>query len=47
MTKKEIADSIIAVLKKEVVPATGCTEPIALAYAAAVARKYLAAEPEK
>ena len=28
----------IAILKEELMPAMGCTEPIALAYAAALAR---------
>ena len=31
----------IQILKEELVPAMGCTEPIALAYGAAVARKTL------
>lgn len=31
----------VNILKEELVPAMGCTEPIAIAYAAAVARKYL------
>lgn len=34
------------VLKEQLIPATGCTEPIALAYGAAVARKTLGAMPE-
>lgn len=34
-------------MKKELVPAFGCTEPIALAYASAVAREILGMEPEK
>ncbi|MBE6011446.1 L-cysteine desulfidase family protein [Anaeropeptidivorans aminofermentans] len=38
---------ILSVLKKELVPASGCTEPIAIAYAAATARFYLGEEPEK
>lgn len=38
--------SYLAILKEELVPATGCTEPIAIAYAAAVARSYLGALPE-
>lgn len=33
------------VLKSQLIPATGCTEPIALAYAAALARKALGAVP--
>lgn len=37
----------VDVLKKELVPALGCTEPIAIAYAAARASKLLGAEPEK
>ncbi|MDE6964710.1 MAG: L-serine ammonia-lyase, iron-sulfur-dependent, subunit alpha, partial [Lachnospiraceae bacterium] len=35
------------VLKEQLIPATGCTEPIALAYAAAVGRKTLGTMPEK
>lgn len=35
------------VLKKELVPAFGCTEPIAVAYASAVARQVLGRMPEK
>lgn len=37
----------IAVLRKELIPAFGCTEPIAIAYAAAKARDILGAEPER
>ena len=37
----------IKILEKELVPAMGCTEPIALAYCAATARKALGAEPVK
>lgn len=36
----------INILKEELVPAMGCTEPIALAYAAAVARETLGKMPE-
>lgn len=36
----------IAILKEELVPAMGCTEPISLAYAAAVARYTLGCLPE-
>lgn len=37
----------IAILKEELVPAGGCTEPIAIAYTAAVARKTLGRKPER
>lgn len=41
--EKEIFNRI---LKEELVPATGCTEPVAIAYAAAAAKKALGCEPE-
>ncbi len=44
---KNIYESCIAVLKDELVPAMGCTEPVAVAYAAALAREMLGAVPEK
>ncbi len=37
----------IAILKEELVPAMGCTEPIAIAYAAAKAREILGTQPER
>ena len=37
----------IQILKEELIPAMGCTEPIALAYAAAVARETLGEMPDK
>ena len=37
----------VSILAEELKPAMGCTEPIALAYAAAVARKVLGEVPEK
>ena len=37
----------IQILKEELVPAMGCTEPIALAYAAAKARDVLGCIPDK
>ena len=40
-------DAYIKILEEELVPAMGCTEPIALAYAAAKAREVLGAIPEK
>jgi len=36
----------VAILKEELVPAMGCTEPIALAYAAAKAREILGTQPQ-
>ena len=36
----------VTILKEELVPATGCTEPIALAYAAAKAKEVLGETPE-
>ena len=36
-----------AILRKELIPATGCTEPIALAYAAALGRRLLGCLPER
>lgn len=36
-----------AILRRELVPAQGCTEPAAVAYAAARARQLLGAEPEE
>ena len=43
---KPLYDAYVSILKEELVPAMGCTEPIALAYAAALARKTLGALPE-
>ena len=37
----------IQILKEELIPAMGCTEPIALAYAAAKAREVLGAMPDR
>ncbi len=37
--------TFISILTQELVPAAGCTEPIAIAYAAAVARKYISSFP--
>ena len=39
--------SYIQILKEELIPAMGCTEPIALAYAAAKAREVLGCLPDK
>lgn len=40
-------DAYIQILKEELVPAMGCTEPIAVAYAAAKAREVLGKMPER
>lgn len=40
-------NNFIAILEEELVPALGCTEPIAIAYAAARARQALGMFPEK
>ena len=37
----------VKILEEELKPAMGCTEPIALAYAAAMARKVLGEMPDK
>ncbi|MBR2860361.1 MAG: serine dehydratase subunit alpha family protein [Clostridia bacterium] len=42
---RKIYDAFVRILKKELVPAMGCTEPIAVAYAAAVAAKELGTLP--
>lgn len=43
---KKIYDAYVAILKTELVPALGCTEPIAIAFAAAKARAVLGSFPE-
>ena len=43
----EIISSILTILNEEIVPAEGCTEPIALAYAGAKVREILGTIPEK
>ena len=47
MLSKEYYRTYVQILKDELVPAMGCTEPIAIAYAGAVARKILGALPER
>ena len=48
MTKDNMKyGAFINILREELVPAMGCTEPIALAYGAAKAREVLGAMPEK
>lgn len=45
--KKDKYNDYLQILKEELVPAMGCTEPIAIAYAAAKARDVLGKMPEK
>lgn len=47
MLTEEIKKEYIAILEEELVPAMGCTEPIALAYAAAEGRRVLDREPDR
>ncbi len=47
MLDKRITENYLAILHEELVPAMGCTEPISLAFAAAIARRALGALPEK
>lgn len=44
---KDKYNDYLQILKEELVPAMGCTEPIAIAYAAAKAREVLGKTPEK
>lgn len=46
MPEKKISDAYAAILKEELVPAMGCTEPISVAYAGALAKKTLGKLPE-
>ena len=43
---KQIYDQYLQILHEELVPAMGCTEPIAIAYASALARQALGCMPE-
>ena len=47
MLTPEAAATYISILKEELIPATGCTEPIAIAYAAAQLRATLGAQPQR
>ncbi len=44
---RKIYDTYVSILRSELIPAMGCTEPISLAYASAIMRKELGAVPEK
>ena len=43
---KTLYNAYVSILKEELLPAMGCTEPIAVAYAAAVAARELGCTPE-
>ncbi|NBJ94376.1 L-cysteine desulfidase family protein [Parablautia muri] len=43
---ERVYQSYLNILKEELIPALGCTEPIALAYGAAIARKVFGSLPE-
>ena len=47
MLTQETRDAYCALLHRELIPATGCTEPIAIAYAAAVMRETLGEMPDR
>lgn len=47
MLDKETTDSILSLINKEVVPAVGCTEPMAVALCTARAAQLLGRRPEK
>lgn len=44
---KKLYDDFLNILKEELLPAMGCTEPIAIAYAAALAKNTLGQLPER
>lgn len=44
---RQIYNAYVAILHEELIPALGCTEPIALAYCAALARKVLDGEADR
>ncbi len=45
--EKELYKAYVSILEEELIPAMGCTEPIAIAYAAAIAKAALGSLPEK
>ena len=47
MLTQETIDAYCTLLHRELIPATGCTEPIAIAYAAALMRRTLGKLPER
>lgn len=47
MLSETLSQTYLSILKSELIPAMGCTEPIAIAYAAAKGRDVLNGEPDK
>ena len=47
MMNERIHDEFLKILAEELIPAMGCTEPIAIALAAARARELLGTEPAR
>ena len=47
MIEKNVREQIIALMKREVVPAVGCTEPMAVALCVSRATEALGCHPEK
>ncbi len=45
--EKDLRDELIALIKKEVIPAIGCTEPIAVSLCVAKATEILGYKPDK
>ena len=43
--EKKLYDNCVEILKEELIAAMGCTEPIAIAFVSALARKTLGSEP--
>lgn len=46
MVNKDMVKDLLNLVREETIPAIGCTEPVAVAYAASVAKKYLGEEIE-
>jgi len=47
MLEQKVIDNYISILEEELIPAMGCTEPIALAYASARGRELLGEYPDR
>ena len=46
-SNSKVYQTYVKILQRELVPAMGCTEPIAIAYCAAMARSVLGAIPDR